>query len=88
MSAFEYALMVDWKTAVESNRQETAFGFLGSTQEEKCIQQANEIRNETCLRNVPLRNTLVEVEQESGSNFYLSGASWQEEKILDAKHKK
>ena len=78
ISPYEYALMVDWKTAVESNRQETAFGFLGAIQEEKQIRQVNENRNEIGLRSITLRNALVDAEQETGINFYLPGEPWQE----------
>lgn len=81
MSPFEFALVSDWKMAVESNHSSTAYGFLGAIQGAPSVQKINRNRAQLGLRSLELRNNLVDLEKELELNFYLPGEPWQEGKI-------
>ena len=72
--------MEDWKHAVLHQHQSTAFGFVGQlTTQNQDLVNANRAR--IGLRSLEIRNGLVEIEQETGMDFYLPGHPWQNGKI-------
>jgi len=81
MSPFEFALMEDWKTVVESSHESTSFGFLGSIESESVMRRINENRRKIGLRSIELRNALIGLENKAGMDFYLPGSPWQKGKI-------
>lgn len=70
MSPYEYALMDDWKIAVASGRTKRGYGYL-STPTDSTLSQTNLLRQEIGLRTIELRNKLVEIENQTGMDFYL-----------------
>lgn len=81
MSPFEFAIITDWKTAVESNHRSTTYGFIGAMQGVNSVEIINRNRNDIGLRSLELRNKLVDLEKELGLDFYLPGKPWREGKI-------
>ncbi|MEM9390662.1 MAG: hypothetical protein AAGA02_09310 [Bacteroidota bacterium] len=81
MSPFEFALVSDWKMAVESNHGTTSYGFLGAIQGAPYTEKVNQNRAQIGLRSLELRNDLVDLEKELDLNFYLPGEPWQKGKI-------
>jgi len=84
MSPYEFALMEDWKTAVENNHQKTSYGFLGAIVTKALIDEINQNRNIIGMRSISIRNALFDIEKETGMDFYLPGQPWQNEKITVA----
>ncbi|MFY0607086.1 MAG: hypothetical protein JXR10_10240 [Cyclobacteriaceae bacterium] len=78
---FEYALMEDWRSAVNSSHEITIYGFLGKIKNESAWDEVNLNREKIGLRSLELRNQLVEVQSKFGINMYLSGAPWRPGKI-------
>ncbi len=70
ISPYELALMDDWQIAVASNRQNTGYGFLDPPTK-STLQGANDRRQAIGLRSIGLRNRLVDLQQQTGMNFYL-----------------
>jgi hypothetical protein len=84
MSPFEFALMEDWKTAVESGHQSTSYGYLGSIESESILHEVNQNRRKIGLRSIELRNALIDIQEGMGMNLYLPGEPWREGKIAVA----
>lgn len=81
MAPHEYAIAVDWKTAVENNHGSSSYGYLGAINNKRAVEEINKNRAEIGLRSLELRNLLVELAEENDMNFYLPGEPWQEGKI-------
>ena len=80
MSPYEYAIIEDWYVAVKSNRKEAAFGFLNTLSEED-LSKSNELRKSVGMRSVETRNALVDIQNQTGMDFYLAGEGWVTGKI-------
>lgn len=78
MSPYEFALISDWKAAVESDHNSSAYGFIGSISNPNLV---NKNRQAIGLRSLELRNSLVNIEKETEMDLYLQGESWQKGKI-------
>ena len=81
LSPFEYAIMEDWKSAVESSHNSTTYGILGKIQSQKDLDQVDQNRALIGMRPVALRNALIDLEDATGLDFYLTGNPWQDGKI-------
>jgi hypothetical protein len=84
ISPFELALIENWKVASESNHGKASYGYLGPTLDTTTIKTTNELRRRVGLRSIELRNQLVDVQSETGIDFYLSGEPWQKGEITIA----
>lgn len=87
ISPFEFALMEDWKTAVEKSGNSTAYGYLGQINSDAVLNEINTNRTAIGLRTIEMRNALVDIENETGINFFLPGEPWKEGKITVANKK-
>lgn len=70
MSPYEFAFIDDWYITIGSDRQKKGYGYLDSLTETERI-RANQLRQETGLRSIEVRNQLIDVQQQTGMNFYL-----------------
>ncbi len=70
MSPYEFALIEDWKIAVQSNRKSPGYGYL-IPPTANTLSKTNEFREAIGLRSVELRNKLVDIEESTGMNFLL-----------------
>lgn len=82
MSPFEFALIDNWKTAAESDHSEVSYGYLGPALDSLTVETADSLRRQIGLRSIALRNALVEIQTETGIDFYLPGSPWQHGKIV------
>ena len=81
MSTFEFAIIEDWKNAVETQHNTTIYGFLGRIQSEQALAQVELNRKRLGLRSIATRNALLDLSSETGMDFYLPGEPWQDGKI-------
>ncbi|MEP2023770.1 MAG: hypothetical protein ABJH98_03730 [Reichenbachiella sp.] len=81
ISPFEFALIEDWKNAVMDGYASTIYGFLGADLNDQTKLKIDSLRAVIGLRSVDLRNSLVDIQQETGIDFYLPGKPWQDGKI-------
>lgn len=81
ISPYEYAIIEDWYVAVKSERQEAAFGFLNTLFPQDLI-KTNQLRQALGVRSVETRNSLVEIQNQTGMDFYLTGKPWVKGKIM------
>ncbi len=81
MSPYEYAIIEDWYVAVKSERKEAAFGYLSTLRESDLI-KSNQLRQAIGMRSIETRNGLVEIQNQTGMNFYLTGGPWITGKII------
>jgi hypothetical protein len=70
ISPYEFAMIDDWYIAVNSGRTQTGYGFLNPPLS-STLTETNKLREKIGLRTIELRNKLVDVENETGINFYL-----------------
>lgn len=78
MSPYEYAMIDDWYKMVSSGRRGVGYGFLNPPKQ-STLSETNALRQKIGLRTIALRNTLVEVENNTGMNFFLP--DWVQGKI-------
>ena len=78
MSPYEYAMIDDWQKAVSSDRTEPGYGFLNPPNQ-STLDKTNQLRQIIGMRTIGIRNKLIDVEKETGMNFYLP--NWIEGKI-------
>ncbi|UBM59988.1 hypothetical protein LAG90_04905 [Marinilongibacter aquaticus] len=70
ISPYEFALIDDWYITVSANRTQTGYGYLIPPSPAN-LTETNALREQIGLRSVALRNTLVDVQEETGMDFYL-----------------
>ena len=70
MSPYEFALIEDWRITVASDGKDTGYGFLNPPKGSTLI-QTDKMRQKIGLRTVELRNRLIDIEEETGMQFYL-----------------
>ena len=68
-----------WMMIILSH-QEAAFGFLNTLSEED-LSKSNELRKSVGMRSVETRNALVDIQNQTGMDFYLAGEGWVTGKI-------
>jgi hypothetical protein len=81
MNPYNFAFIEDWKIAVESDRQDTGYGYLDLPTEEE-ISKSNKLRHNLNIRSIETRNSLVDIQEKTGMNFYLAGKPWVDGKII------
>ena len=69
------------RVAVESERQDTGYGYLDLPTKEE-LSKTNELRRNLNIRSIETRNSLVDIQEKTGMNFYLAGKPWVEGKII------
>lgn len=72
MSPYEFAIIEDWYIAISSDHKQKSYGYLGALTETELV-RANQLRSQIGLRSVETRNKLIDIEQQTGMNFYLPG---------------
>ncbi|MBA4852153.1 hypothetical protein [Emticicia sp. BO119] len=81
MAPDDYAIIEDWYVVVKSNRQQAAYGYLNTLTEQE-LPKVNELRKNIGLRSIEIRNSLVDIQSQTGMNFYLDGKPWVNGKII------
>jgi hypothetical protein len=86
MSPDDYALIEDWYVGVKSNWKDGAFGYVTTLTKKKSA-KSNTSRQSIGLCSIETRNRLVDIQGQTGMNFYLDGTMWAKGKInfLDKK---
>lgn len=72
MSPYDYAVIEDWYVAVKSERREAAYGYLNTLTEQE-LPNSNKLRQEIGMHSIEVRNLLVDIQKQTGMNFYLVG---------------
>ena len=70
MSPFEYALIDNWFIAVGSGHTQKSYGYLDGLTDTELV-AANLMRSLIGLRRVETRNRLIDIQRQTGMNFYL-----------------
>lgn len=70
MSPHNFAVIDDWFIAVESGWRTGSYGYLAELKEKDLI-RSNRLRNEIGLRKVGIRNRLIDIQEQTGMDFYL-----------------
>lgn len=71
MSPYEFAMIDDWYIAVKSDRQNTHFGYLSSNLTSEQKRNVNILREEIGLSSIETIASLVDIQKQTGINFYL-----------------
>jgi hypothetical protein len=80
MSPYNFAIIEDWNIAIKSDRQDIGYGYLDLPTKEEIL-KTNELRRNLNIRSIETRNSLVDIQEKTGMNFYLVGQPWVEGKI-------
>ncbi len=72
MSPYEFAIIESWYIAISSDHKQRSYGYLNALTEMELV-RANQLRSQIGLRSVETRNKLIDIEQQTGMNFYLPG---------------
>jgi len=80
MSPDDYALIEDWYIGVKSNWKDGAYGYV-TTLTNKDSAKSNTLRQSIGLCSIETRNRLVDIQMQTGMNFYLDGTMWVKGKI-------
>ena len=80
MSPDDYALIDDWYVGVKSNWKDGAYGYVTTLSEQE-FSKSNELRQSIGLCSIETRNRLVDIQEQTGMNFYLDGTMWKKGKI-------
>ena len=72
MSPYEFAIIEDWYTTISSDHKQKSYGYLSALTELERT-RADDLRSQIGLRSVETRNKLIDVEQQTGMDFYLPG---------------
>jgi hypothetical protein len=72
MSPYEFAIIESWYIAISSDHKQRSYGYLSALTEMELV-RANQFRSQIGLRSVETRNKLIDIEQQTGMNFYLPG---------------
>jgi hypothetical protein len=83
LSPYDYAVIEDWYVTVKSARKEAAFGYLNTLRKED-LPRSNRLRQDIGMRTIETRNGLVDIQEQTGMDFYLAGALWKIRKIVVA----
>lgn len=81
LSPYVLATFEDWRTAALNEHNLTTYRFLGKIQDKSVLENVNKNRNEIGIRSIALRNSLVNIEEETKMNLYLQ-KDWQKGKII------
>jgi len=86
MSPDDYAIIEDWYVGVKSNWKDGAYGYVTALTN-KDSATSNTLRHSIGLCSIETRNRLVDIQEQTGMNFYLDGTMWAKGKIsfLDKK---
>jgi hypothetical protein len=76
----DYALIEDWYVGVKSNWKAGAYGYVTKLTEQEFL-KSNELRQSIGLCSIETRNRLVDIQEQTGMNFYLDGTMWMKGKI-------
>lgn len=76
----DLAVIDDWRHAVIHDHKKSLYGFLGKIPDPSALETVNQNRKALGLRSIELRNSLLEIEKETGLNLYLP-KDWQKGKI-------
>lgn len=80
MSPDDYALIEDWYVGVKSKWKEGAYGYVTTLANRDSV-KTNTLRQRIGLCPIEIRNRLVDIQEQTGMNFYLDGTMWAKGKI-------
>lgn len=80
LNPYVFALIDDWRIAIEFDRQKAGYGYIESLSKNQ-IPASDELRQKLNLRSVGLRNKLVDIQEKTGMDFELAGSGWVNGKI-------
>lgn len=83
LSPYDYAVIEDWYVVVKSDHREAAYGYLKALSKND-ISRSNRLRADIGMRTVETRNSLIDIEEQTGMDFYLTGRFWKIGKIVPA----
>lgn len=75
ISAFEFTLIDEWYRATKEDKEEPTYGILEGPLR-KDLDRTNTLRESVFLRSIEVHNTLIDVQEKTGMNFYLDGHPW------------
>ena len=75
MSPYEFVRIDDWYVASKNGRQEKQFGHLSGSLTHKELEKANQLREEIGMSSVETTNSLIDLQSQTGMNFYLPSDS-------------
>ena len=81
MSPFEFAMIDDWFITIKSNRQERGYGYLNTLTAVELV-RADSLRTQIGLRSVTTRNRLIDVQQQTGMDFFLPAWPYRNAKLV------
>lgn len=71
MSPYEFVRIDDWSVTSRSGRKEKQFGHLSSSLTSAELKKANQLREEIGMSSVETMNSLIDLQAQTGMNFYL-----------------
>lgn len=80
LSPYDFAVIEDWYITVKTDHKQVAYGYLGALTAAD-LPQANKLRSDIGMRSVETRNLLIDIQEETGMDFYLAGSFWKIGKI-------
>lgn len=83
MSPYEFVRMDDWYVASKSGRQEKQFGHLSRSLTNKELEKANQLREEIGMSSVETMNSLIDLQAQTGMNFYVPSDLRKKISIID-----
>ncbi|MBO0949388.1 hypothetical protein [Fibrella forsythiae] len=83
ISPHEFARIDDWYVAINSNHREKQFGHLSSSLTHKELEKADQLREEIGMSSVETMNSLIDLQAQTGMNFYLPSDLRQKISITD-----
>lgn len=83
ISPYEFVRIDDWYVASKTSHQEKQFGHLSSSLTHKELEKANQLREEIGMSSVETTNSLIDLQAQTGMNFYLPSDLKQKINITD-----
>lgn len=71
MSPYEFVRIDDWYVASSSDHREKQFGHLSDSLTREELEKANLLREEIGMSSVETMNTLIDLQSQTGMNFYI-----------------
>ncbi|GEP98515.1 hypothetical protein CCY01nite_47750 [Chitinophaga cymbidii] len=81
LSPYDYAVIEDSYVVVRSDHKKAAYGYLNTLSKSE-ISMSNKLRAYIGMRTVETRNSLIDIEEQTGMDFYLTGSFWEIGKIV------
>ncbi|MBC3788326.1 hypothetical protein [Spirosoma utsteinense] len=83
ISADEFVRIDDWYVASTGNSQEKQFGHLSRSMTHKELEKVNQLRDEIGISSVETVNSLIDLQSQTGMNFYFPSDLGKKQLIVD-----